>query len=290
MARNTWRYFDEFVTEADAWLAPDNYQDDGEVRRLARRTSPTNIGMSLLSTLAAHDFGYLSTDALLHRLNGTLGTLDRLERHEGHFFNWYDTSSLGPLSPRYVSTVDSGNLAGALIALAQGLLQLEERPQTLAQRLAGLADTADWLATATKSSDARIGPLQSVVEVNRLARAIVSAARADEATGVTAAIQVWGSKLASASAELGGPGPAAPLNDVTYWCRAVLEGVKSLTPQAVSVESLRTLAGRVAAVAEAMRFEFLYDQRRRIFSIGYRLADAEGPGRLDTSFYDLLAS
>ena len=290
MARNTWRYFDEFVTEADAWLAPDNYQDDGEVRRLARRTSPTNIGMSLLSTLAAHDFGYVSTDALLHRLNGTLGTLDRLERHEGHFLNWYDTASLAPLHPRYVSTVDSGNLAGALIALAQGLLQLEERPQTLAQRLAGLADTADWLATATKSSGARIGPLQSVIEVNRLARAITSAARAGGLADATTSIQVLGSQLASAAADLDGPDPAAPLNDVTYWCRAVLEGVKGLTPQAVPMESLRALAGRFAAVADGMRFEFLYDRRRRIFSIGYRLADAEGPGRLDTSFYDLLAS
>ena len=129
-ARKTWRYFETFVTEADAWLAPDNYQEAGDAPKLARRTSPTNIGMSLLSTLAAHDLGYLSTGALLRRLNATVTTLESLERYQGHFLNWYDTATLAPLHPRYVSTVDSGNLAGALIALAQGLIQLEENPQT----------------------------------------------------------------------------------------------------------------------------------------------------------------
>ena len=86
--------------------------------------------MSLLSTLAAHDLGYLSTDVCCERLDATLTTLEGLERHQGHFLNWYDTATLAPLHPRYVSTVDSGNLAGALIALAQGLHELEHRPQT----------------------------------------------------------------------------------------------------------------------------------------------------------------
>ena len=86
---------------------------------VARRTSPTNIGMSLLSTLAAHDLGYITDDDLLRRLDLTLGTLEAMERHEGHFFNWYDTSTLAPLHPRYVSTVDSGNLAAALMTVAR---------------------------------------------------------------------------------------------------------------------------------------------------------------------------
>ena len=126
-ARKTWRYFDTFVTETDAWLVPDNYQDD-DTPKLARRTSPTNIAMSLLSTLAAHDLGYVSTDALIRRLDATLGSLEGLERYRGHFLNWYDTASLAPLHPRYVSTVDSGNLAGSLIALAQGLLADRRAP------------------------------------------------------------------------------------------------------------------------------------------------------------------
>ena len=129
VARKTWRYYETFVTEADAWLPPDNYQEDPEPC-LARRTSPTNIGMTLLSTLAAHDLGYLSTEALIRRLDSTLTTLEGLERHEGHVLNWYDTATLAPLQPRYVSTVDSGNFAAALIALAQGLIAVAASPQT----------------------------------------------------------------------------------------------------------------------------------------------------------------
>ena len=91
---------------------------------MAHRTSPTNIGMGLLSTLAAHDLGFLPADAMLERLERTLTTIEGLERHEGHLLNWYDTRNLSPLLPRYVSTVDSGNLAGALLALAEGCRRL----------------------------------------------------------------------------------------------------------------------------------------------------------------------
>ena len=290
-ARKTWRYFETFVTEADAWLAPDNYQEAGDAPKLARRTSPTNIGMSLLSTLAAHDLGYLSTGALLRRLNATVSTLESLERFQGHFLNWYDTATLAPLHPRYVSTVDSGNLAGALIALAQGLIQLEQTPQIHAQRLAGLADTADLLVTASSLSDARFGPRQTVTEINRLARALVAAARASSGEDVVGTIQALGADLVGAAAGLEHSEPSDPENEIAYWCRAVFEAVeRSAVEEPVSADSLRALASRVSALADAMRFDFLYDRRRRIFSIGYRLADAEGPGRLDGAFYDLLAS
>jgi cyclic beta-1,2-glucan glucanotransferase len=290
-ARRTWRYFDTFVTEKDAWLVPDNYQDD-DTPRLARRTSPTNIAMSLLATLAAHDLGYLSTAALRHRLNGTLNTLESLERYRGHFLNWYDTATLAPLHPRYVSTVDSGNLAGSLIALAQGLLEIESRPQTLAQRLAGLGDTADLLAAASSSVDARSPGREIVTEINRLARAVVSAARRATDEQAITMIHELGAQLGGAAAGLPHAEAADdPWAEITYWSRAVLDGIERLGPQtAVSTDSLRALADRASALADAMQFDFLYDRRRRIFSIGYRLADAEGPGRLDAAFYDLLAS
>ena len=131
--------------------------------------------MSLLSTLAAHDLGYLTTDAV-RRASTPRCTLEGLERYHGHFLNWYDTATLAPLHPRYVSTVDSGNLAGALIALAQGCSRLEEHPQTRAQRLDGLADTA-ICSPASSSSDARSGRAQIVTEINRLARASSRLAR-----------------------------------------------------------------------------------------------------------------
>jgi cyclic beta-1,2-glucan synthetase len=294
-ARRTWRYFDTFVSEADGWLPPDNYQE-GETSKVARRTSPTNIGMGMMSALAAHDLGYLSTAALLRRLNLTLSTLDRLERYRGHFLNWYDTASLAPLHPKYVSTVDSGNLAGALMAVAQGLLDLEHHPQTFAQRLAGLADTADQLARVSSSIDPGQRSRQAVTAVNGAARAIVSAARAsarDEANeearqAALAHILDLKETLPGAAAELD---RSDDIEEILYWHQATLEAIdRAETGESVSNESLRTLAARLSEVADAMRFDFLYDRRRRIFSIGYRLADGEGPERLDGSFYDLLAS
>ncbi|HEU4689275.1 MAG TPA: hypothetical protein VFS23_12965, partial [Vicinamibacterales bacterium] len=216
-ARKTWRYFETFVTEADAWLAPDNWQDDVNAPRLARRTSPTNIGMSLLSTLAAHDLGYVTTGDVVRRVNATLMTLEGLERYQGHFLNWYDTSSMAPLHPRYVSTVDSGNLAGAMMALAQGLLLIDDRPQTRAQRLAGLVDTADLLARESSSSDARFGPRQIVTEINRVARALVRASDAAASDDDIVAIRTLAGQLASVAAEFDRVASRDRAGDIAYW-------------------------------------------------------------------------
>jgi cellobiose phosphorylase len=127
VARKTWRFFERFVGPEDHWLPPDNYQE-GPVAAIAHRTSPTNIGISLLSTLAAHDFGYISTGRLLERTRNTLSTLEQLERFQGHFLNWYDTRTLQPLLPCYVSSVDSGNLVGHLLTLRAGLWELRCQP------------------------------------------------------------------------------------------------------------------------------------------------------------------
>src|SRR6185436_17475428 len=168
-ARKTWRYYETFVTDADAWLPPDNYQE-GDEPHLARRTSPTNIGMALLSTLAAHDLGYLPTASLIRRLDLTLTTLEGLEHHEGHLLNWYDTATLAPLHPRYVSTVDSGNLAASLMALAQGLNDLIATPQARRQLLEGVIDTGEILARESSTSASRDQSTREVVaRVNRFA-------------------------------------------------------------------------------------------------------------------------
>jgi cyclic beta-1,2-glucan synthetase len=290
-ARKTWRFFETFVTEADAWLPPDNYQEEGDTPTLARRTSPTNVGMGVLSTLAAHDLGYLSTQTLVARLDRTLTTLEGLERYHGHFLNWYDTATLAPLHPRYVSTVDSGNLAGALIALAQGLLRLPATPQTFAQRREGLADTADLLAASTSSGHGSAARRQIITGINRLARSIVTECRsasADDERGQR--LQTLAAGLRDACAR-SGTDPLDDTGDIAFWCRAVLDGMETLDAgRPASDDALRAIARRATALADGMRFDFLYDRRRRIFAIGFRLADAEGPGRLDGSFYDLLAS
>ncbi len=196
-ARKTWRYFDTFVVEADGWLAPDNFQESEHVTRVARRTSPTNVGMAMLSTMAAHDLGYLTTPEMLRRLDATLTTLEGLERYRGHFLNWYDTSTRSPLYPRYVSTVDSGNLAGALITLAQGLLELEQKPQTHEQRLEGLADAAMLLAVASSSANVDFGPRAIVTEINRLARAMAALARSTPGEGAGDEAKTLATQLAA---------------------------------------------------------------------------------------------
>lgn len=140
LSRKTWAFFDQHLGPQDNWLPPDNLQlQPGPV--LAHRTSPTNIGLALLANLSAYDLGYLSAGRLLERTQHTLTTLLRLERHRGHFFNWYDTLTLLPLPPRYISTVDSGNLLGHLKVLRMGLLQLKDAPLVNPQLFAGLRDT-----------------------------------------------------------------------------------------------------------------------------------------------------
>ncbi len=141
VARDTWRFFDTYVTAEHHALPPDNVQFTPFVA-VAARTSPTNIGMSLLSTLAAHDLGLLTTADLLTRVGATVSTVERLERHEGHLLNWYDTRTLAPLAPAYVSTVDSGNLAGALLTLAAGLDENARCTELSAEVSAALADVA----------------------------------------------------------------------------------------------------------------------------------------------------
>ena len=117
IARRAWSYFETFVTDADHMLPPDNFQEDPRPT-LAHRTSPTNLGLYLLSIVTARDFGWAGTLDTVERLEATLAAMAGLERFRGHFYNWYETRDLRPLEPRYVSSVDSGNLAAHLIALA----------------------------------------------------------------------------------------------------------------------------------------------------------------------------
>jgi cyclic beta-1,2-glucan synthetase len=124
IARRTWRFFETFVSEEDHYLPPDNFQVDPNPR-VAHRTSPTNMGLSLLATLAAHDFGWIGISETVDRIEKTLRTMEGLEQFHGHFLNWYDTQKLQPLVPKYVSSVDSGNLAGHLLAATNGLRSLE---------------------------------------------------------------------------------------------------------------------------------------------------------------------
>ncbi len=139
IARRTWCFFETFVTAEDHMLPPDNFQEDPKPV-VAHRTSPTNIGLYLLSVVAAADFGWLGMLEAVERLEATIGTMNRLERHLGHFYNWYDTSNLHPLEPEYISSVDSGNLAGHLIALWNACGEMATRPLMGANWHGGVED------------------------------------------------------------------------------------------------------------------------------------------------------
>jgi cyclic beta-1,2-glucan synthetase len=127
LARKTWAFYDQTLTDGDNWLPPDNLQQY-PIPVVAHRTSPTNIGITLLANLAGYDFGYIPATAVIERTRRTFDTLNKLDRYKGHLFNWYDTQSLHVLSPRYISTVDSGNFAGHLLTLRQGLQELKIQP------------------------------------------------------------------------------------------------------------------------------------------------------------------
>ena len=294
-ARTTWRYFETFVTEADGWLPPDNFQEGegAEPGRLARRTSPTNIGMSLLSTVAAHDLGYLPTDRMVDRLDGDAAH-GRKPRacSRGTCSTGTTRRRARRCMPRYISTVDSGNLAAALLATAQGLQELARRPQSLAQRLEGLGDTAGVLraVSSTTTAPAPTHDARSAA-INSLARRMASAAGGPLSDEQLATIIAYAAELESAATELDRLERTPEIGEVLYWSRAVLDAVGHLARTPVVPAALvQSLAARMRAFSDGMRFDFLYDRRRRIFAIGYRLADADGPGRFDRAFYDLLAS
>jgi len=158
LSRRTWAYFEEFVDADNNWLPPDNYQE-APIERIAHRTSPTNMGFALAANLAAFDFGYLTGGDLLERTTNTLETMSSLERFQGHFYNWYDTRTLQPLRPMYVSSVDSGNLAGLLLTLRPGLLALADAPILSPRAIDGLQDTLQVLLE-TAGTTPRAAPVR----------------------------------------------------------------------------------------------------------------------------------
>ncbi len=295
IARRTWRFFATFVGPEDHALPPDNFEETPSPV-VAHRTSPTNIGLYVLSTVAARDFGWLGTVDVVERLEATLETMHALERFRGHFYNWYDTKDCRPLDPKYVSSVDSGNLAGHLIALGHACEEMIDRPLLDRAALAGIEDTALLvrLATVVAAGDAR----PRVVMGGRLDAAL---------DAVTAAVREplhdsseWVSRLAALNAHaqtvvgiaraLVDEDPQSAQTDVLVWaealCATVESHVRDLDMPDTLVRRLTVLARSARAMVGAMDFGFLFDPMRKLLAIGYRVTD----GSLDPGRYDLLAS
>ena len=298
-ACRTWRYFDTFVTPADNMLPPDNFQEDPEPK-LAHRTSPTNLGLYLLAVAAARDFGWVGTIEAVERLETTIATMHDLERFRGHFFNWYDTRDLRPLDPRYISAVDSGNLAGHLITLANALREWRRSPVTDVRRFTGIADAADIAREA--ASDLDVGLRMQTATRPQLDGALAALA------GEAARAPLDGEDVAERLSELADQ--AETMADIARalvsereddigagvrsWVAATQHSIESHRRDSRGSEDFdRTLSVRLNALEDAVRgmalameFGFLFDRERKLLSIGYLVTEE----KLDPNCYDLLAS
>ena len=361
-ARRTWRYFDDFVGPQTSWLPPDNVQET-PTRKIFMRTSPTNIGLSMLATVAANDFGYITIDDLVERNLRTLESVNRLERFEGHLLNWYDLSTLEPLRPRYVSAVDSGNLLASLWTFETSCDELAARPLLDESALRGIADTLSVLRQIPPPmKEAERHPaflhlvgltmdepvnLEGIIVRLRAAQPIAKGLlaffngretdpRAYWAHQVAKQVAAWNAVIDKyfrpVEILMASPSQLMSLGETAHeWRREALGGTFSLRniategisglvpllafhgeqegpalPQPVrewfdllvtEVERSRQAASEQLAqlnelIAQSQQLEsdmglrFLYDEERRIFAIGYQVAER----RLDSSFYDLLAS
>ncbi|HUG58919.1 MAG TPA: glucoamylase family protein [Candidimonas sp.] len=290
-ARRTWRFFEAFVTPADNMLPPDNFQENPKPV-LARRTSPTNMGLYLLSAIAARDFGWAGTMQTVARLEATLETMQKLSRLKGHFFNWYGTEDLRPLEPAYVSSVDSGNLAGHLIVVAQAC--------------------EEWVDSAFLA-DCRPGMLDDL-QLARKAIVLLPAASGERGRQLIAILDEIEAKINDAQADnisfpllsrladkavksVHSLVPAVEDDDsinALFWVDALGHAIAEHgRDRSLSIDGpfpmanrLEALAGLARKMALAMDFSFLLDTDRQLLSIGYSQAD----NCLDPSCYDLLAS
>ncbi len=320
LARKSWAFFETFAGAEDNWLAPDNYQEE-PIAKVAHRTSPTNIGLSLLANLTAHDFGAISTGQLIDRTAKTFHTMENMQKYRGHFLNWYDTKTLAPLYPLYISTVDSGNLSGHLLVLRQGLLGLIDEKivnsrtyESLKDVLAILSDEA--LAVPQIKVSHLLPPVQEEVEAILESPPSSPAAVQRVLTALLHSAKMLARKMASLDAD-----EDSPLN---WWSRAfvrqcqdaldeltlfspdlVLEGLTAMPdaqviPTLNELQHLETAPGqkakeRIAQIKELAEsceafaqadYRFLYDEQRHLFRIGFNVSEL----RMDTGYYDLLAS
>ena len=277
-----WRFFETFVSDATHALAPDNFQESPDPI-VAERTSPTNIGLQLLSIVTARDLGFIATAGMIERLEEVFRSLERMRRYRGHFFNWYDLRDLQVLDPPYISTVDSGNLAGHLLALKQACLApLAEAPgyPTIRAALRAAVRLAlEPAATPTKAAAATAAAAEP-----HLRAALKELDPAAVESGEVAP------RLERVRTHLRAAGAA----DTGWWIRwahdAVEERLADLGRAVADADEhtsrLAVLARRAHEYATGMDFTLLFDDRRKLFSIGYQ----ESSGTLDGSFYDLLAS
>ncbi|MEO7391807.1 MAG: glucoamylase family protein, partial [Ramlibacter sp.] len=290
IARRTWRFFETFVTPAENMLPPDNFQENPKPA-IAHRTSPTNIGLYLLSAVAARDFGWAGTLETVERIEAAFDSLHKLPRFKGHFYNWYGTLDLQPLTPAYVSSVDSGNLAGHLLVLANACdewtdaLSGAHARQGVSDNLRLALEALSALPAAGGQGGQQVAGLLDEIEVHMNART---------QEPMPAALKRLAEKAAKIARDMLPALEDAGTPDLVFWLEAIGHAASEHGRDPLALDDasqrvlarLAALAAQARAMAMAMDFAFLIDPERKLLSIGYSLAD----NRLDASCYDLLAS
>ncbi|RDS79541.1 cyclic beta 1-2 glucan synthetase [Dyella monticola] len=313
LSRRIWAFFETYVGPEDNWLPPDNMQEV-PAKVVAHRTSPTNIGLALLSCLAAYDFGFITAGRLLDRIAKTLHTLEGMARYRGHLYNWYDTVTLQPLTPHYVSSVDSGNLAAHLLTLRPGLLSLLDEPLFHVRVLDGLRDTLTLLRDTLPEGS----HTAAITSLRQLLQDIVQAPPPplDRIALIVADLQAKIDDLRTIV-------PDDASSEAFFWYQRLRDQIGDLRqemelisswasdwPEQEDIPTLRHVVHAVGAGGEhdasgpkgrrdeilrltvvvselaTMDFRFLFDPRKKLLSIGYNVDER----RLDASCYDLLAS
>lgn len=270
IARRTWRYFETFVTPEENFLPPDNFQETPRPT-VATRTSPTNIGLYLLSTVAAHDMGWIGQRAALQRIQDTLQTIQRMPRFRGHLYNWYDTRDLHVLDPAYISSVDSGNLAGHLIAVAQACRAWGSVPVPTNRMVRQAIGDCALLARRSLGDHA---------DDSDLSRALAAIAAADPATPLASLT----GPMARAVALTGDT-----LNETKFWIAAMHSALADHLADLANpspAQLLDEVGDLCRILAVEMDFSFLLEADKKLLSIGFSVAT----NRQDASCYDLLAS
>jgi cyclic beta-1,2-glucan synthetase len=300
VARRTWLYFQTFVTREHNMLPPDNFQETPEPV-VANRTSPTNIGVYLLSVISARDFGWTSLSAAVQRLEDTVSTIERMHKHRGHLYNWYDTQTLQPLLPLYVSAVDSGNLAGHLIAVSSACEEWAQAPAAyLEGDFEGVLDVVGILDdTLDDVPDDRraLRPLRQRLRerIEGMRRAVDTIRNAPETAAIrTINLTVLAGEIGKLAGAINRETGSAKTRALTEWARELAMTCESHFADAhtdeASLEMLRERLDKIAVRARTLAFEmdfsFLLNEDRKLLSIGYRVNEH----LLDESCYDLLAS
>lgn len=268
LARESYAYFQDFVNEETKFIAPDNYQEEPN-RNIAMRTSPTNIGMTLMANIVAYDMGYIGCYDLLERLSKTIETMKKLSMYNGHFYNWYDLEKLQPLYPKYVSTVDSGNLAGYFMIISKTLEDIKREGYFNYKIFEGINDTVK-LANDEMMMD--ILPLY--IKGKNIEEYLAYMKNIRDIINEKNISSYWTSKL---------------LEDIKKYEKELKEikinGDKIDYSSSIS-NSIDEVKGYIDNTFQKMSFKMLYNKNKELFSIGYNLEK----NILDNCYYDLLAS